>query len=287
MRTPTLTSLAVCSPLALALAACGADGEAFTPPPPFEDKERVKVWATTASAVAIYSHVHHDIAVFMGRQSYADAACPVIEDDGTTFSATGGCTDSADKEWKGKLTIERDSDDFLLVYDGFEGHEGSFSVHQVDPTLHEFEAKLVLGGFTSVDYVGSVQGSYDQRTIWNGNGTVERDGFLPPNGTIEAHTLNEIVDDDVCAGQPASGMTTLRSGEDEAVITYDGESDCDENKSAKLIVNDQERGMIEGVNCRAARAGAPASRGLATLLGLCGAAWRLRRRRFIGNVVRS
>jgi hypothetical protein len=283
MHTPTLTQSAVCTTLALTLAACGDGGEGFTPPPPFEDTEDVKVWATTASAVAIYSNVNQDIAVFHGQKTYADTSCPVLEDDGTTYSATGGCTDSDDKEWKGKLTIERDGDDFLLDYDGFEGHKGSFSVHQVEPALHEFEARLILGGFTTVDYIGSVQGGYDQRTIWNGNGTVERDGFLPPNGTVEANTLNEIVDNELCAGQPASGTTTLTSGQDKAVITYDGESDCDENKNARLTVNGEERGMIEGINCRAAAAGAPASRGAFALMTLCGVLLMLRQRRFVGR----
>ena len=265
------------------LAACGDSGGVFTPPPPFEDEEEVKVWATTASAVAVYSNVHQDIAVFQGQQTYADPSCPVLEDDGTTYSASGGCTDSEDKEWKGKLTIERDRDDFLLDYDGFDGHEGTFSVHQVEPALHEFEAKLVFGGFTTVDYIGSVQGGYDQRTIWNGSGTVERDGFLPPNGAVRTNTLNEIVDNEVCAGQPASGTTTLTSGEDEAVVTYDGESDCDENKNAKLSVNGEERGMIEGINCRAAAAGAPGGCGPSALLALCGALFMLRQRRFVGR----
>jgi len=286
MHTPTLTQSAVCTTLALMLAACGDGGEVFTPPPPFEDTEDVKVWATTASAVALYSNVNQDIAVFQGQQTYADSSCPVLEDDGSTYSATGGCTDSDDKEWKGKLTIERDGDDFLLDYDGFDGHQGTFSVHQVEPTLHEFEAKLIFGGFTTVDYIGSVQGGYDQRTIWNGNGTVERDGFLPPNGTVEANTLNEIVDNEVCAGQPASGTTTLRSGEDKAVIAYDGESDCDENKNAQLTVNGEDRGMVEGINCRASAAGAPASRGACALLASCGALFMLRKRRFIGRATK-
>lgn len=288
MHTPTLTRLAVCTTLVLLAAACGDDGDAFTPSPPFEDEEHVKVWATSASALAIYSNVHRDIAVFQGQQTYADASCPVLEDDGATYRVTGECTDSDDKQWKGKLTIERDGDDFVLDYDGFEGHQGSFAIYRIEPSLHEFEAKLMLGGFTSVDYRGSVQGGYDQRTIWNGNGTVERDGFLPPNGKVEASTLNQLVDDDVCAGQPVSGTTTLRAGEDEAVVTYDGESDCDENKSAQLAVNDESRGTIEGVSCRASGAAAgQASRGLATFLALCGAGWMLRRRRFAGNVARS
>jgi hypothetical protein len=265
----------------LALAAnlaCSDEGDEFTPRPPFEDTEEVKTWATTASAVAIYANVHQDIAVFHGEQSYPDASCPVVEDDGTTWTAHGGCTDSEDKEWKGALTIERDGDDFVLTYDGFEGHEGTFSVRQVEPELHEFEAKLVFGGFTTVDYKGTVQGGYAGRTIWNGSGSVERDGFFPPNGSVQATTLAEIVDNDVCAGQPVAGSTTLTSGDDVAVITYDGETDCDEEKNALLTVNDEDRGMIDGINCSV---GAPRAAGgkWAAFVTLCGAFAFVRRRR--------
>src|SRR5262245_41394202 len=120
MHTPTLGSLAVCT-LALALTGCGDSGDEFTPTPPFDDKEDVKAWAGSSSAVAIYSNVYQPIAVFQGEQMYPDAACPVVEDDGTTWTATGDCTDTEGEEWKGKLTIERDGDDFTLTYDGFEG----------------------------------------------------------------------------------------------------------------------------------------------------------------------
>jgi hypothetical protein len=271
MRTPTLTGLAVCTTLALAALACSDGGEEFTPPPPFEDTEDVKVWATTASAVAIYSNVYRDIAVFQGEQSYADAGCPAIEDDGSTWIATGDCIDSDDKEWQGKLTIERDGDDFVSTYDGFENHEGTFSVRQVEPGLHEFEAELVFGGFTTVDYKGTVQGGYEGRTIWNGSGSVERNGFVGPNGTVEATTLAEIVDNDVCAGEPLAGSTTLTSGDDVAVITYDGETDCDDEKNAQLTVNDEERGMIDGINCAIEAPGASrtSSWAFAVVLGAC------------------
>jgi MYXO-CTERM domain-containing protein len=53
----------------------------------------------------------------------------------------------------------------------------------------------------------------------------------------------------VCAGQPASGSTTLTSGSDTAVITYDGESDCDDKQNAQLSVNGEDRGLIDGIDC--------------------------------------
>lgn len=279
MRTHGLTAriALAAAGLALGTTACADGGGEFSATPPFEETEHVKVWATTASAVAIYSNVHRDIAIFHGEQSYADEACPLVEDDGTTWTASGDCTDSEGQELAGKLTIERDGDDFTLGYDGFRGHRGTFSVRRVEPELHEFRAQLVFGGFTTVDYMGTVQGSYEGRTIWNGTGRVERDGFVPPNGVVQATTLAEIVDDQVCAGQPVAGSTTLTSGEHVAVITYDGETDCDEDESARLTVDDEDRGLVEGINCAVASPGAAgAPRWVAVLLlGAC----LMRRRR--------
>ena len=278
MHTPTFHSLAVCTALAFGAAACGSDEE-FAPPPPFTSSDDVQVWATSASAVAVYSTVNQHMAAFDGQPGYPDAECPLVEDDGTTWSASGDCTDSEGEEWTGQVTIERDGDDRLLTFHDFNGHNGTFSLHQVEVGLHEFEAQLAMAGGTTIDYIGSVQGGYDERTLWNGSGHVERDGFFSPNGAVDATTLNEIVDNDVCAGQPVSGTTTLTAGEDVAVITYDGETDCDSDENAGLSVNDEDRGLIAGINCSVAAPAGSGAAAAATVVGLLAAAFGWRRRR--------
>lgn len=251
--------------LTLLAAACGDDKPAA--PSPFEAKEHVQIWATTASALAVYANVHQDIAAFLGEEAFPDATCPSIRDEGATWTATGGCTDIDEKEWDGKLTITRDGEDFTLSYDSFDDQDGTFAVRQLAPELHQFDAQLVIGGFTTIDYLGSVQGRNNGRTVWSGEGTVERDGFLPPNGAVEAVTEAEVVDSAVCAGQPASGSTTLTAGKHVAVITYDGATDCDEKQRAKLTVNDEPKGLLEGVTCAVSSVGSKsASQWLA---GLC------------------
>ena len=277
MSTSTQRSLLVCT-LVLGATACGGDDEEFTPAPPFENPGHVATWATASSAVGVYSHAYQHIAVADGQGSYADADCPVIEDDGTTWSATGGCTDSRNEEWTGSATVVRNGGDRELTFDDFNGVSGTVNVREIEVERHEFEVELDIGGFTTIDYMGSVQGGYNTRTLWNGSGTVTRDGFIAPNGEVEASTLDEVIDNDVCAGQPVSGTTTLKSGEDTAVITYDGETDCDDEKQAALAVNDEDRGFVEGVNCSAApRGSAVGAAGVPLLLAL--GWWRARARR--------
>jgi hypothetical protein len=236
----------------LGVTACSGDDQEFTAAPPFENTEHVSTWATAASAVGVYLHVYQPMAIADGQQSFADPECPLVEDDGTTWTASGGCTDSEGDEVEGSVTIVRggeDGNDRSLTFDGFEGKHGTFELRELEAGRFEFDADFDVGGFTFIDYMGSVQGGYDQRTLWNGSGTIIRDGFIAPNGEVQASTIDEVVDDDVCAGQPVSGRTILKAGEDTAVITYDGETDCDDHKNAELSVNDEERGLVSGINC--------------------------------------
>jgi len=263
---------------ALGALSCSAQQD-FTPSPPFESLEHVKTWATASSAVSVYSNVYKPIAVADGKETYDDAVCPALSDDGTTLTITGDCVDDRGKNWKGQATVVRDGDDRTLTLDKFEGNAGTFTLHQVKVGLHEFEAHLVLGDVTTIDYTGSVQGDYGASTLWNGSGQVKRQGVFPPNGEVDATTLDEIVDDALCVGQPASGSTTLTSGSDTAIITYDGETDCDSKKNAKLSVNGEDRGLVDGINCAVRAGGAPGgSSAAAALLLLTAAALRLRRR---------
>ncbi|HEX2870779.1 MAG TPA: hypothetical protein VHP33_05970 [Polyangiaceae bacterium] len=231
------------------LPGCGKDGDFEAAPPPFEKKSDVQVWATAASALGVYSNVHEFISVADGRYTYEDPTCPKVTDDGITLTIEGGCNDESGGPWTGRAVIERDGDDRAITLTDFNGDDGTFSLHWIEPSLREFEAHLVIGGVTTIDYAGSVQGDYDTPTSWNGSGHIVRDGFLPPNGAVDATTLNEVVDDAVCSGQPVSGSTALRSGDDVAVVKYDGETDCDTDQNAELTVNGEERGLVEGVNC--------------------------------------
>jgi hypothetical protein len=259
------------------VAGCAED---FKAAPPFEKSEYVQVWATNASAVAVYSHAYEPIGVSDGALSFQDPACPETSDDGTTFTILGGCTDSMDRQWSGRATVVRSGDDRELTLDGFEGQDGVVRLTLLEPSLHEFDVSLRLGGGTTIEYVGTIEGDYGGRTVFNGEGHVERWGFFPPIGVVDATTVDEVVDNDVCAGQPVSGTTTLRSSDHTAVIVYDGATDCDPDEKAELVVNDEDRGLVSGISCAILEPGANgASPVPAFLLVAAGFAARLRRSR--------
>jgi len=250
----SILRIAVCTTIVLGAAACGGgSGEEFTAAGPFDKKEDVSTWANTASAAGVYSHVYEPLAIADGQQSFADPECPVVEDDGTTWTATGGCTDSEGTKFGGTVSIERNGGDRHLVYtdhyDGFYSRNGTFDLREVDVERYEFDAALQVGDITTIEYTGSVQGGYNRRTLWNGSGTAERRGFFPPTGTVDASTIDQVWDSKVCPGQAVSGRTKLKAGDDTAVITYDGEADCDSDHNAQLTVNEEDQGLVSDVTC--------------------------------------
>jgi len=226
---------------------CGSD-DPFEPVPPFSAKSDVKVWANSASAVGVYMHAYEAIAVADGALTFGDPACPTTSDDGTTLTITGGCTDASDREWTGEATVVRDGGERTLTLDAFNGNDGTVVVRETGESTNEFVANLVSGGVTTIDYTGSVEGGYEGRTTWNGSGRVARDGVFPPNGSVEATTADQVLDE-ACSGQAFSGSTTLQSGDDTAVITYDGATDCDDDQNARLSVNGKDRGLVSGISC--------------------------------------
>jgi hypothetical protein len=277
-----LPFLVLVLPIALG---CG-DDEEFKPAAPFAKDEDIQVWATNASAVAVYVHAYEPIGVSDGALTYPDPACPETTDDGTTFTIRGGCTDTSGNEWSGEATVTRDGEDRLLTFDGLRGGEdqaernGTVLLTMTGPSQREFDADLEIGEVTTIDYVGTVEGDYDGRTVWNGGGRVEREGLLPPIGTVDATTVEEVVDDEVCAGQPVSGSTTLRTSDHTAVIVYDGATDCDPDQNAQVLVNDEDRRLVGGILCTVTDVGMRGAPSIpAFLLAAAGIAARLRRRR--------
>jgi hypothetical protein len=266
----------------------GGEGGVPSPDDSLEDVEVVRSWANLASALAVYVTVYQPLAVADGEGTFADATCPTLSDDGTTLEITGGCTEAGGKEWIGAATVVRSGEGNRdLTLDGF-GTPGDFrtgeaQVRRIDDMTHEFDVDLVheTDAVATYDYSGEVTGGYDTRTVWSGSGTVTREGGEVPTGRIEATTTNEVIDDAACSGQPASGNTTLRDRHgNTAVITYDGDIECDDEQAASYTLNGEPEGEITGIACAVSpgRRGERPAAVLGILLVLASlAGWRKRR----------
>ena len=237
------------------LAGCMGGGD------PLSEDEHVAGWANTASALGVFAVGYEPIGFADGQDQFDDPACPVTTDDGTTVTVRGGCTDNTGVKWVGLATLVRDGTARHVTFDGY-GNDaflgmvrtsGRFDVTDAGGDVHQFDVDVHRSGGieTTIRYTGSVAGSYQGRTVWNGAGRITRDGITINSGTIDAATVDEVRDDAVCAGQGASGSTTLTSEAHEVVITYDGATACDPDNAAQWARDGEDRGTIKGITCAA------------------------------------
>jgi hypothetical protein len=282
------------------LGACGSSSDPFEAGPPtrdssFENPDNVRIWVTATSAFALYAHVYEPVAVADGEKTFTDPTCPVTDDDGTTLTAEGDCTDGDGVEHVGKLTVKRSGDgNRAVTFEGYgtrqqgqnaDTRDGEALVLRIDDTNHDFSLSLVhdAGLRETVDYEGRVTGGYDGRTVWSGSGTVVREGLLPPVGSAEVSTSAEVVDGDVCSGQPVSGNTSVTNASgDTVVVTYDGDVDCDDDQAASYALNGDPQGRITGISCSASPGGSGGGGtegGLLATFALFAAGCVVRRRR--------
>jgi hypothetical protein len=243
--------------LALMVLGCGSD--------PLFEPDHIRTWATTGSALAVYAHAHQPVGVAQGELHFADANCPQVNEADGVLSIDGDCRDTNGTHYEGRIEVTRiaDGDLDLEFHDwGNFGDpdfatraSGTFELRRRGESLHDFSASLdVRGGMTTtLRYDGSVSGGYDGRTVWNGAGTVERDGLVEPTGRMRVETRDQVRDIDVCSNQPLSGETLIDGGSDVAIVTYDGESACDDDQAVRLTVNGRHRGMLIGVGCAVRR----------------------------------
>ncbi len=253
---------------------------------PLEEGDDVAGWANSASAFGVYTLAHEPLGVANDAFQFNDAACPATSDDGTTVVITGGCEDSEGRAWDGEVSVVRRDQGWSLTFDHFGDDRfggmarvtGSFEVDRQAADLHSFEADLDRdGGIESnIAYSGTVTGGYQGPTVWNGSGSVSRDGVTINSGSVDAETVDQVRDNDVCAGEGVSGTTTMTSAEHTVVVSYDGDTDCDDQDSARWSLDGEDQGLVTGVTCSAGGgAGGPA----AALLLLLAAVYLGRRRR--------
>ncbi len=250
-----LLHLALAGAVLGALLGCGSSD--------FTDPDHVRTWANTASAVAVYVHADQPVAFADKQHTFKDASCPSTTDDGTTVTIGGECLDSTGRQWLGQATVVRsgtgDKDLTLKGYGSFNDPnmkavtDGTVQLRRLNDTLHTFNVDLVKKGgmTTTIQYNGEVQGGYDAPTTWSGSGSVQRQGLVAPTGTVQATTVKQLLNDDLCVGQAASGQTSIVMDDHTAVITYDGAQDCDKDKAARWRLDGEDMGLITGITCAA------------------------------------
>jgi hypothetical protein len=296
----------------IALWGCGsASGSALKSykDAPLQSEEDAYAW-TSSSAPNVYfigtvfllEFQLINLGPFPGGGGDRDPNCPKITKNDNKTTVEGGCTDNKGVRWIGKLTDKRDaagSRTGKTTFDGFGSErqvtcngqsisalsttDGTIGMSGSDSDL-KFDLDLLVEGkgpndgncaveqeSFAVDYTGRFIQSGTSKTTWSGSGRLGSSRF----GKASAETRDEVIDTTVCEGnEAASGTTTVKSGSNTIVYTYDGATKCDDIPSVQWSLDGTAMGELQNVSCAA---GGPvlAGWGLFTLLG----AAMLRRRR--------
>jgi hypothetical protein len=169
--------------------------------------------------------------------------------------------DSATIDYE-ELTIESPSDCPDATAPSRITLDGRLEMTSSGASGFDFDLRLEVSGSGVGDDctdIGDVAGAYEYQgsrredgtqQIWNGSGRIGSSA----SGAYEAETVDEVLDSSVCSSEALSGTTTVKAGEDVAVFTYDGATDCDEASTVTWTFNGADRGELEGVRCAVGRA---------------------------------
>ncbi|MBL8910183.1 MAG: hypothetical protein JNM17_05690 [Archangium sp.] len=229
--------------------------------------ENATKWAQFSSAPAVRALTGSNIGDVSNTMS-DPGACPSFTDDGTTRSFKGDCTSDAGVRWLGSATLVRTASGAktgTITYANLRSEtpsmcgSGSVTAKQavngsVTITENGFtvDEKIEQERFETSDCNNAVKETFafdyagtSTDNKWNGKGRVGSSLL----GTANVETVDEVLNDTMCSSEAASGTTTLRSGNDVVIITYDGATDCDTTSTVKWSLNGEDKGELVGVRC--------------------------------------
>lgn len=250
----------------LALVACANAGYRFDDAD-LEDPDTVRDLARFGSAANLFTLPFY----FMPEDADNPPACPIlVRSSGADATWEGGCTDEQGVTWHGRLrTHEHDDGSYTLRLNRW----GRTQPH---PDCPGFAGELLLDGhavvlpdpyFVSLDVRGTTNFAEDGcaepsrvRIEYVGEDTpsgLNGAGFIAHErlGEVEVETVDEVVEigmlveDPICEHEALSGQTFLRTDAHEAVITYDGATDCDPESTVTWTLDGAPQGELSGIAC--------------------------------------
>jgi len=280
---PLLTFL-----VALSLTGCGGDGVAEEldsyKEAKLESSDDVQPWSGSASAATIFfSSMTIMLVADLAHQGDDATNCPEVITEGAKKTYRGGCTDESGKTWFGTAVTEEFSQEEtslgVIRYEGF-GYEstkpcggqtaasslkvdgeikGEGSKNSSKPTF-DINFRMAVSSVSDdctvksdtliIDYAGGFE-KLGNGQKWRGKGWIG----TASRGKLEVSTEEQIIDTQACLHESISGSTTLKSGKNTVVVTYDGATDCDEDSTAHWSLNGQDQGEMAKIGCSAGGGG--------------------------------
>lgn len=295
---------------AFLVSACGGDsgGSVDYPPADLADDAATATSYASVSAPNVYLQGALMVTVADATIQIDMETCPAKTVAGDVTTYAGGCTTADGEEWFGTATVSGSQETGgTITYEGF-GRSGTSMCDNVaypssvtyDGTVETANSGSTItwsvnttaqssgpdrsGGCAmrtleiGIAYEGTVrQGTKDadmdgdiDDSYWNGRGQVGNS----IEGTVEATTSEEAIDDQACPDEALSGTTTASAGGHAITIVYDGATDCNPASTVRWQYDGQDRGELSGVECSAG--GSP--RGALLVVGAVLLARRRRRR---------
>jgi hypothetical protein len=223
---------------------------------------------SAASAVDLFS-LHSGIIA--EAASSPDPKCPLVEVDAKTTSNTftGGCTATTGVEWFGSAAIVEDKKgNRTVTFSGFGNtrvapctKKGELTNERLFTGTFALASDLSVltyatsGTFTTLDpdactaetrnFLLDYVGTTSPDAVWAGAGTYGDDLY----GRAAVETFNQVSDTGACLTESLTGITTLATSSDNAILLYDGSVDCDIERTAKWLLNGVSQGEVADICC--------------------------------------
>jgi hypothetical protein len=201
--------------------------------------------------------------------------CPTITTRGEERVYSGGCTDAAGHTWFGEASRRglRSDAPGRIVVEGFgrsvpwtcNGNPAEFRMELdgfLEVTGTQPDAAFELALTATTESANDACEPRSDATTWHYRGTRRMQGEVATfNGSGEVgsttagrarvSTRDEVVDMNACRTEALSGTTTLTSGGNTVVVTYDGATDCSPRSTVTWTLDGKPRGELSSVSCAA------------------------------------
>jgi hypothetical protein len=231
--------------------------------------------------------------------------CPVLtgydengQATGMETSAEGGCTDHDGTQWLGRTSQYMAGSTVILLNERFGtstpsdvcmGKNDDFTIHSYavwsfaeDGDSDSMDLLSALNTTThdpnksceSVEEGSALKVVLDRSTVELESGGEEttwshvgQASFKSADrsGNLDIETVDEVTNDTICETEAISGDTFFTTSAHEAVIHYDGGTDCSEESTVTWTLDGADQGELSGISCSSTTRGRSM---LNTVLGL-------------------
>jgi len=262
---PCSRFLAVCTVVFGSLGSgCSASAPALrrSPPAALADPDQIRFWLQTSAPEALLGLLRH-----LATDLETLGSCQGDDPPSDKIRVAGPCRDTRGELWLGKARIDAHIDGFDARFNEVANRnfviDGSIAVDFTEPAQFELDAMMTRTSDTGpIEYAFDYAATERADGAWSATGTLAASG----HGVVEITIVDMQPPGPHCPNEPLLGQVDLRTRDHHAIVQFDGLEDCDSPGTARLRLDDIDRGEFtmdwsEPSSCRI-EPDAPMGRGL-------------------------